>query len=328
MSARFFSNRDVGHGAPLETLEQQQALVLDVLSRAGDAPVSYAELRQAGVEFPASVVSELELAGVPIERCHEHAAGSRRVLGVRLVSAPDGGAAAGVMRGARVDADAGVSAFAPEPVASRSWWVRDIRAFRRTAAAFGLAVAVALALALALVGLVGGGGRAGPTAAHPRPRRSTLLAAAPSRSAAPGLGARPSQPQPQPEPEPEPQPQPGQRLRPRVQPATPPPTPVSAALAAELEARGHELLATEHPGEAVPVLRRALAATGESLDGCLQAAGERCLTYAYALYDLGRALMLTGAPAAAVGVLEDRLRIENQQPVVAAELQSARRLLG
>ncbi len=287
MSARFFSNRDVGQDAPLETLEHQQALLLGALHRAGNAPVSYAELRAAGVEFPASVVSELELAGMQIERCYEDADGSRRVVGVRLVSAPHVGSVA--------DAVAG-----------------DMGAGRRLAPA-ALMVAAGVAVALVVVGLAGGSGRAGRTAAHLRPRASALVAGAPTRGATSSRIARPSQPQSQPQ------------RRPQAQSS---PTPVSAALAAELEAHGHELLQTGRYGEAVPVLRRALAATGESLDGCLQPASEQCLTYAYALYDLGRALMLTGSPAAAVGVLEHRLRIENQQPIVAAELASARRQLG
>jgi hypothetical protein len=103
---------------------------------------------------------------------------------------------------------------------------------------------------------------------------------------------------------------------------------VSAALAAQLEAHGHELLQAGQSASAVPVLERALAATGESLHGCMQPAGAQCLTYAYALYDLGRALLLSGSPSAAVGVLEHRLQIDNQQPVVAAELASARHQLG
>jgi hypothetical protein len=105
-------------------------------------------------------------------------------------------------------------------------------------------------------------------------------------------------------------------------------TPVSETLAEQLEAQGHELLGRERGAQAIPVLRQALAATGESLAGCLRPASEPCLTYAYALYDLGRALLSSGSAAAAVSVLEHRLRIENQQPVVAAELESARRRLG
>ena len=90
MGAKFFS-----HGTPgrtqdaggqfrvseirLEGRDRQQALVLGALHRAAGAPVSYAELREAGVELPASVVSELELAGVAIERCVGDGA-----VGVRL----------------------------------------------------------------------------------------------------------------------------------------------------------------------------------------------------------------------------------------------------
>src|SRR5258705_12978466 len=46
--------------------------------------VRSAELREGGVEFPASVVSELELAGVTIERRHANARGARQLVGVRL----------------------------------------------------------------------------------------------------------------------------------------------------------------------------------------------------------------------------------------------------
>jgi tetratricopeptide (TPR) repeat protein len=105
-------------------------------------------------------------------------------------------------------------------------------------------------------------------------------------------------------------------------------TVVSPALAAQLEAQGHEMVQTGQYAQAIAVLRRALAATGASLSGCVQPTGETCLTYAYALYDLGRALRLNGSAAQAVGVLEHRLQIENQRPVVVEELASARRQLG
>jgi hypothetical protein len=49
-----------------------------------------------------------------------------------------------------------------------------------------------------------------------------------------------------------------------------------------------------------------------------------CLTYAYALYDLGRALELNGEPSAALPVLDQRLQIDNQRDVVAAELARVR----
>jgi hypothetical protein len=46
--------------------------------------VSYAQLQEVGVEFPASVISELELAGVIIERRYANTRGARRFVGVRL----------------------------------------------------------------------------------------------------------------------------------------------------------------------------------------------------------------------------------------------------
>jgi hypothetical protein len=48
------------------------------------------------------------------------------------------------------------------------------------------------------------------------------------------------------------------------------------------------------------------------------------LTYAYALYDLGRALLLDGDPRAALGVLSERLQIDNQRATVQEELELAR----
>src|SRR5438094_2336958 len=64
--------------------DEQQAQLLDVLRRSGGKPVSYQQLRDAGVEYPASVVSELELAGLPLERVYEGSLSARRLLGVRL----------------------------------------------------------------------------------------------------------------------------------------------------------------------------------------------------------------------------------------------------
>lgn len=48
-----------------------------------------------------------------------------------------------------------------------------------------------------------------------------------------------------------------------------------------------------------------------------------CLTYAYALYDLGSALRLDGYPAAAVPILQRRLQIDNQRATVQAQLELA-----
>ena len=85
---------------------------------------------------------------------------------------------------------------------------------------------------------------------------------------------------------------------------TPPPTPVSLTLAAQLESQGHDLLTDGQASAAVPILKRAMAATGEDVSACVEPDSTMCLTYAYALYDLGRALRLSGDPTAAVPILE------------------------
>jgi hypothetical protein len=61
--------------------DSQQSRTLERLRRAGDRPVAFAELRAGGIDFPAAVLSELELSGHRIERVHE----CGRLLGVRLL---------------------------------------------------------------------------------------------------------------------------------------------------------------------------------------------------------------------------------------------------
>ncbi len=86
---------------------------------------------------------------------------------------------------------------------------------------------------------------------------------------------------------------------------------------ATLQARGHQLMLNGDYNSAVRMLRQAVAA-GPS-------AG---LTYAYALYDLGRSLRLAGDPRDAAVVLQRRLQIPNQTDVVRQELQLALRAIG
>jgi hypothetical protein len=61
--------------------DTQQQRMLERLRRAGDQPVAFAELRACGIDFPAAVVSELELNGYAIYRVHAHG----RLVGVRLL---------------------------------------------------------------------------------------------------------------------------------------------------------------------------------------------------------------------------------------------------
>jgi hypothetical protein len=118
------------------------------------------------------------------------------------------------------------------------------------------------------------------------------------------------------------QPQAPQAMPPATLTATP--AHVSPAVAAQLEAQGHQLLAQGSYASAIPPLASAVRTSGQSLGDCLQPASEACLTFAYALYDLGRALRLEGHDAEAVSVLSERLRIDNQRETVQRELELAR----
>ncbi|HEY2636737.1 MAG TPA: serine/threonine-protein kinase [Solirubrobacteraceae bacterium] len=97
--------------------------------------------------------------------------------------------------------------------------------------------------------------------------------------------------------------------------------------AASLQSQGHSLVTQGKASEAIPVLQRALKATGRSTDECIHPTGS-CLTYAYALFDLGVAYDATKNPNAAIPILEQRLRIDNQRPAVEAELAKARQVAG
>jgi hypothetical protein len=61
--------------------DAQQEQLLEQLRQAGDEAVPFAELRAAGITFPAAVVSELELNGYVIRRGYEHGG----LVGVRLL---------------------------------------------------------------------------------------------------------------------------------------------------------------------------------------------------------------------------------------------------
>jgi eukaryotic-like serine/threonine-protein kinase len=102
-------------------------------------------------------------------------------------------------------------------------------------------------------------------------------------------------------------------------PATPAPQPTASASPAALNDQGFALMRAGNYAEAIPVLQRAVAAFP---------AGSTDLTYAYALYNLGRSLRLAGRPAEAIPLLERRLRFQNQRDVVARELAAARAAAG
>ena len=315
-------NQGSESGAPgvidSRALEQQQAILLELLRKAAGAPVSYAELQDAGIEFPASVVSELELAGVPVQRSHVSVSGARPQVGVRLDPSRDPSSTPAPLRveGRSSPAPPRSDPAPPAPLTGARPALLGGGAIRRWAAPAALATAVGALAAVVLVALAAHGGRAHHAVAQPRLLRPALSAGTGgnTRRASPSAGSN----APQASPTADSTPRRASPARPPVR--RPPPTPVSAALATQLEARGHDLLAARHYGDAISVLRMTLAATGERLADCLQPVSGTCLTYAYALYDLGRALQLSGHPTAAAPVLQRRVQIDNQRPIVQAEL--------
>jgi eukaryotic-like serine/threonine-protein kinase len=91
--------------------------------------------------------------------------------------------------------------------------------------------------------------------------------------------------------------------------------PTEGASGAQLNDQGYALLQQGHYEEAVAVLRRAVGSFPE---------GTSDLNYAYALYNLGKALRLAGRPEEAIPILEQRLEIPNQVPTVREQLALAR----
>ncbi len=71
--------------------------------------------------------------------------------------------------------------------------------------------------------------------------------------------------------------------------------------------------------EAIRVLQRAMDSFPP---------GTSDLNYAYALFNLGRALRLAGLPDEAIPILEQRLEIPNQRGTVKKELELARQEAG
>ena len=82
-----------------------------------------------------------------------------------------------------------------------------------------------------------------------------------------------------------------------------------------LNDQGFALMNEGRYDEAVPLLQQAVNTYPE---------GSTDLTYAFALYNLGRSLRLAGRPDEAIPVLEARLEIPNQTSTVQRELDAAR----
>jgi eukaryotic-like serine/threonine-protein kinase len=106
-----------------------------------------------------------------------------------------------------------------------------------------------------------------------------------------------------------------------AQPATPAPQAKSDDPVA-LNDQGFALIGQGQPTDAVAPLQRSVEA--------FRAQGRKGdIGYAYALYNLGNALRLSGRPAEAIPFLEERLQISNyKRGIVKKELETARQQAG
>jgi len=177
---------------------------------------------------------------------------------------------------------------------------------------------VAALLVVALVVLDGGGndsgnGNAGSTAAKAKAKKgnggATKQTAAAGAAAGATAGSDEASAAETPEATEEPEP---------VEPAqteAPPSSGGSSESGSALNEQGYSLIQSGEYEAAVPVLEEAVASYPE---------GSEDLSYAYALFNLGSALRLSGRPDEAIPVLEQRLEIPNQTSTVEQELEAAR----
>lgn len=148
--------------------------------------------------------------------------------------------------------------------------------------------------AVALIALGGDGGkpeRGGKQAKSAKPRREQAKSTA-------------SEPKSEPEPE-----------TTTAAAAAPAPEGGDSTAGSTLNEQGYELIQAGEYEAAVPVLEEAVSSFPE---------GTEELAYAYALFNLGNALRLSGRPEEAIPVLERRLEIPNQTATVEEELEAAR----
>lgn len=388
MSPRMCGHKRGMSGNPraIAPRDDQQARLIERLQAARGEPVDFEELRAIGIEHPAVLSYELEVAGLPIVQARD---ATRRTLALDqpLEPAPDdphrvteqstalgashtgrageeislhaapprGQAAAAVaagiigwllallgrlgrravalasharavelrgrsrrprrptvrLRGTRPGFAAGAHR-AMQRLDRRTRAIASARSARAAllSGVLAFSTAATVALAVAVIDLAGT-----PPVSH---RADSNGARTPQRQSSGGASGGPAvAPAPRHNPAAAPQASGGTQA-----PAAP--VRVSPAAAAALEAEGHQLLLAANYTAAVERLLGAIRASGQSPARCAEPTTESCLTFAYALYDLGRALRLKGDSSAAIPVLSRRLQIDNQRAVVQHELALAR----
>jgi serine/threonine-protein kinase len=174
----------------------------------------------------------------------------------------------------------------------------------RRGALVALLAFVAAVIAIAVVVLGGGGG--GEDATGPRASKSGQTKQK-SDSGSAGKAQNASTPAPAPQPE--------ETDSEQAESEGAEPAGTDPEGGATLNQQGYELIQAGEYAAAVPVLEEAVTSFP---------AGSEDLDYAYALFNLGSALRLSGRPEEAIPVLEERLQIPNQTGTVEEELAAAR----
>ncbi len=266
-------------------------------------------------ETAGSFVDALETAlsgGVPvtarattITRRRDHAPG--RYLGA-AAGARSRGAGTGAAAGVPGGNDAGRSRRAAAGVGYSAWTPADSlqrasSSHRRGGRLVALAALIVVVVGVAAVALAGVGGSGRPRTAADRPHKTTTTAARVRHARTPRVVAQAPTPTPS--------------TTSTASSTTTPATPTAPPSAEQLQLTGHQEMLDGNYSTAISTLHKALSAASPS-----------SLSYAYALYDLGKSLLLSGNPSGAVPVLEQRAKIPNQTDVVLQTLNQALRQAG
>ncbi len=305
------SDSGFSEGLPLvRPLDEEQARLVEILLAAGGSEVSFEELRRQGIENPAVLAYELEIAGLAITHVQRLRPGGRaRSVGLRLDATLAPTASSQERPRDRESLAASQASPAGGAGEGASASLRPRRGLISGIAA-GLAAVVLIGLVIALAAGTGSGSGKGQSA-------RLALEGSPANRA----GAAPSTPR-------RAGVSTGQGHHKRSRPSPHAPAAGQAPpldRAGQLQQAGHLLLAEGRYAAAIPELRAALSASGESATSCSEPTTPGCVAYAEALYDLGRALRLDNAPAAAGAVLRERLQIDSQRAAVQHELGLNRR---
>jgi serine/threonine-protein kinase len=283
-----------------EALSRQKA-------RAGKTPVEVAhevvsgappDLREAWPEAPRACAATLArgMAREP-DRRPPSAGALAADLQRSLALAPDSGDTEATAALTPAATPRAADGDAPEPGRARRWPL--------AAAAVAL-IAIAGGAALGL-----GGGDGDGDSANPSQQAADRAGASGDRSKPDGGGDGSAQAAADEEPPAEVEAQPEPQPKPAPERVTDDP--------AGLNDRGYRLMQAGDYQQAIPLLEQAVAAYPED---------SQDLTYAYSLFNLGRALRLAGRASEAVPILERRLAIPNQTETVQRELDAARAASG